>query len=93
MRFDGVRGKLNSILDAAQQLCEIGYDAIPSLIDHIDDDTLTRSVDYGRYHVFSHRVLTVGECCRQIIDEMLPTGREFDFLSDPKPTKEAMKNW
>jgi hypothetical protein len=30
VRIDGVRGKLNSQLDVTQQLCEIGYDAIPA---------------------------------------------------------------
>jgi hypothetical protein len=79
--------------DAAEQLFEMGYNVIPSLIDHVDDDTLTRSVDFWRDFTFSHRVLTVGDCCRQIIDTILPTGEQFDFSSDPKKAKEAMKNW
>ena len=78
-----VIGQKKSDSDADQQLFEIGYDAIPFLIDHIDDDTLTRSVDY--------RVLTVGEFCRQIIHEMLPTGRMFDFSTDPETEKRTMK--
>ena len=92
LRFDGQLGKTNPNPDAAQQLVDIGYDAIPLLIDHIDDDTLTRSVDYWRNFTFSHRVLTVGECCRQIIDTILPTGRQFNFSTDPDTAKRAMKN-
>lgn len=80
-------------LDPAVELYKMGYEVIPSLIDHIDDNTLTRSVDFWRDFTFSHRVLTVGECCRQIIDIILPTSEKFDFSSDPKKAKEAMKNW
>lgn len=77
--------------DTAEQLRDIDFDALPLLIDHIDDDTLTRSVDYGRNFTFSHRVLTVGDCCRQIVNAILPTGREFDFSGDPELAKQAMK--
>lgn len=92
LRFDDMLGKDKAESDAAKQLRDLGYDAIPTLIDHIDDDTLTRSVDYWRNFTFSHRVLTVGECCGQIIDAILPTGRKFDISSDPGTAKEAMKN-
>ncbi len=92
LRFDNLPGKDNTDPDAAEQLRDLGYDAIPTLIDHIDDDTLTRSVDYWRNFTFSHRVLTVDECCGQIIDAILPTGRKFDISSDPKTAKESMKN-
>ena len=79
--------------DAAKQLKDIGYDAIPSLIDHIDDDTLTRtpSISYWRHSDFSHRVLTVGECCGKIMEAILPTARQFDFSGDPKTAKQAMR--
>jgi hypothetical protein len=93
LRFDNLPRNSKYQPDAAEQLYDMGYDVIPSLIDHIDDDTLTRSVDYWRDFAFSHRVLTVGECCGQIINTIVPTGRQFDFSSDPKPTKEAVKNW
>jgi len=92
LRFDDLLGKPNPNPDAVKQICDIGYDAIPLLIDHIDDDTLTRCVDFWRNFTFSHRVLTVGDCCRQIVDAILPTGREFDFAADPKAAKQAMKN-
>lgn len=92
LRLDNLPGKDKAEPDAAKQLRDLGYDAIPTLIDHIDDDTLTRSVDFWRNFTFSHQVLTVGECCGQIIDAILPAGRKFDISSDPKTAKEAMKN-
>lgn len=79
--------------DVVDQLCDKGYEVIPSLIDHIDDDTLTRSVDFWRDFTFSHSVLTVGECCRQIIDHILPDGPQFDFASDRAKAKEELKIW
>lgn len=80
--------------DAADQLREIGYDCVPALIDHIDDDTLTRtrSVDRWGASTFTDRILTVGECCRQILDFILPTGRQFELGDNPEATKRAMKN-
>lgn len=45
-------------------------DAVPLLIDHIDDKTLTRSVDYWRDFTYSHHVLTVGECCKQVLNHL-----------------------
>ena len=92
LRLDHHPGGLKAKPDAVTQLHDLGYDAIPTLIDHIDDDTLTRSIDFWRGFTFSHRVLTVGECCGQILDAILPTDRKFDTSSDPRSAKEAMKN-
>lgn len=77
--------------DAAEKLVACGYDAVPLLIDHIDDKTLTHSVDYWRNFTYSHQVLTVGECCKQILDQIVPTGQVFDLSKDPEKAKEAMK--
>lgn len=93
LRIDDRSGKEDDGPDAAQQLRDLGYDVVPLLIEHLDDDTLTRSVDFGRDSTFSHRVLTVGDCCRQILDEIAPTGRQFDISADPKAGKTAMNNW
>lgn len=89
---DDLIERMRATDDAADHLRDIGYDCIPALIDHIDDATLTRSVDYWRDFTFSHRVLTVGECCRQILDVILPTGRLFELGDNPEATKRAMKN-
>jgi hypothetical protein len=77
--------------NAAKELRDFGYDAIPVLIEHIHDDTLTRRVEYSKFS--QYHVLTVGECCRHIIDEMLPSARQFSFESDPNASKEDMMEW
>ncbi len=51
----------------AQQLVEIGFDAVPQLIESLDDQRLTRSVGYHRDFYFSHHVLRVGDCAEQIL--------------------------
>jgi hypothetical protein len=77
--------------DAADHLRDIGYDCVNALVDHIDDTTLTRSVSYWRDSTFSHRVLTVGECCLQILNVIIPSGRQFEIGANPDQTKQAMK--
>ncbi len=51
----------------AAQLRKIGYDAIPQLIEAMEDHRFTRSVGYHRDFYFSHTVLRVGECAEAII--------------------------
>lgn len=76
----------------AQELINIGFDAIPLLIDHIDDDTFTRSVGFHRDFYFSHRVLRVSDCVKTILHEIAPTGRIFEIGDDSAATKRAMKS-
>src|SRR5262249_20699457 len=66
------RGEGNS---PAHQLVKFGYDAVPQLIDVLEDKRLTRSVSYGRNFFFSHQVLNVGDCAREILGRI--TGRHF----------------
>lgn len=75
----------------ARKLIDIGYDAVPLLIDHVDDDTLTRSVRYWRSFRFSHCVLRVSDCVKTILREIAPTGRTFEIGDDPATTKRAMQ--
>jgi hypothetical protein len=89
---DNVIRRMRTQDDAADHLRDIGYDCVPTLIDHIDDSTLTRSVSYWRDFTFSHRVLTVGECCLQILNVIAPSGRQFEIGETPDETKQAMKN-
>lgn len=77
--------------NAAQKLVDIGYDSVPNLIDHLDDKTLTRSVHYWRLSVYGHNILTVGDCCKQILDLIVEPGRIFVLGDDPAKTKEAMQ--
>jgi hypothetical protein len=59
----------------AHQLVKMGYDAIPQLIEVLEDQRFTRSVGYHRDFYFSHYVLRVGDCAEQIITRI--AGRSF----------------
>jgi hypothetical protein len=55
---------------AAHKLVKIGYDAVPQLIEHLDDKRFTRSVGYHRNFYFSHHVLRVCDCSLVILEEI-----------------------
>ncbi len=59
----------------AHQLVEIGFDAMPQLIDVLDDRRFSRSVGFHRDFYFSHHVLRVGDCALAIIERI--AGRSF----------------
>ena len=78
--FSGDRFAKGSNIDPSKrspawQLREIGFDAVPKLIEVLDDKTFTRSVGYHRNFYFSHRVLRVGDCAERIIADI--AGRGF----------------
>ena len=77
----------------AAQLVAIGEPALEQLIDSVDDNRFTRSVEYHRSFVFSHRVIRVGECCRIIMNRIHPTGRVWDSEKDREKAKREMKVW
>jgi hypothetical protein len=54
----------------ASQLVAIGLDAVPQLIDALNDDRCTRSVGYHRNFYFSHFVLRVGDCAEAILSRI-----------------------
>lgn len=54
----------------ASQLVAIGYEAIPQLIENLEDPRLTRSVGFHRNFYFSHHVLSVGNCAMTIINRI-----------------------
>ncbi|MEZ4448459.1 MAG: hypothetical protein R3B09_03190 [Nannocystaceae bacterium] len=64
-----------SIRNPAAELIAIGRPAIPALIDHVVDETLTRSVGFHRDFYFSHQVLSVGEVALVILEGV--AGRRF----------------
>lgn len=66
---------MTSKASAAHQLVAIGYDAVPQLIETLEDDRLTRSVGFHRDFYFSHRVLTVHDCALRVLERI--AGREF----------------
>lgn len=59
----------------AQQLVEIGYDAVPQLIEVLGDERFTRSVGFHRDFYFSHFVLRVGDCSVAVLERI--AGRSF----------------
>jgi beta-lactamase regulating signal transducer with metallopeptidase domain len=59
----------------AHLLRRIGYPAVPQLIAAIGDPTLSRTVGYYRQFVFSHNVLTVGDCAVDILNDI--AGKRF----------------
>ena len=59
----------------AHQLVKLGHDAVPQLIEAMDDRRFTRSVGYHRDFRFSHHVLRVGDCAVSILERI--AGRGF----------------
>ncbi|MDB6032535.1 MAG: hypothetical protein JWM16_2873, partial [Verrucomicrobiales bacterium] len=74
--FADPRGEASS----AHQLLKLSMESLPELIRAFDQTSLTRSVGYQRDSVFSHRVLTVGECAKIIVQTMF--GRSFPAPDD-----------
>jgi hypothetical protein len=53
----------------AVELKKLGYDALPQVIAHLDDDRPTRCVGFWRnYAPDSYYNLTYGDCCQQIFE-------------------------
>ena len=59
----------------AHRLVKMGYDAVPQLIEAMEDQRFTRSVGFHRNFYFSHHVLRVGDCALTILERI--TGRSF----------------
>ena len=59
--------------------CALGFDAVPQLIEAVDDRRFTRSVWCQRSFGFSHQALRVGDCATAIL-ERLAGCRFCDFL-------------
>ncbi len=93
--FDDPRGD-NS---PAALLKSDGYASVPVLMEHLDDDNLTRSITYGRNFAFSHRLLTVAEVSVILLDRI--AGRSFadqfytGIPTNPTParTRELIHAW
>src|SRR5262249_32673969 len=54
----------------AHQLVDIGYNAVPQLIEALEDKRLTRSVGFHRDFYFSHHVLRVGDCSLAVLERI-----------------------
>lgn len=57
-------------MSPASHLVRFGYDAVPQLIEVVDDKRFTRSVGYHRNFYFSHHVLRVGDCAVKILERI-----------------------
>jgi hypothetical protein len=53
----------------------MGFAAVPQLIEALDDERFSRSVSYWRRFCCSYHVLRVGDCAREILEEI--TGESF----------------
>ena len=80
---------------AASLLIAVGVECVPNLVDHINDDTLTRAVGYGgrrwQPSPYPNRIIRVGELCKQILDRLIPETRLFNYAND-RDSHAAMKN-
>jgi hypothetical protein len=55
--------------DPATALVSLGYDILPQLIEHLDDDRPTRCLGFWRsYALDSYYSLAYGDCCLQIFE-------------------------
>jgi hypothetical protein len=61
----GKKGKPNP----AVELKKLGYEVLPQIIAHLDDDRPTRCVGFWRHYApDSYYTLTYGDCCQQIFE-------------------------
>jgi hypothetical protein len=57
--------------NAAVELKNLGYEALPRIIAHLDDDRPTRCVGFWRiYSPDGYYTLTYGDCCQQIFESI-----------------------
>jgi hypothetical protein len=56
----------------AVELKKLGYEALPHIIAHLDDDRPTRCVGFWRFYApDSYYTLTYGDCCQQIFEAIV----------------------
>lgn len=81
----------------AEQLLEIGYDAVPQLIEALEDYRLTRSVSCHRPYYFSHHVYRVNDCALEIIELIARRsfyGRSYvEHLSKDGGVRNDSRDW
>ncbi len=81
----------------AERLFEMGYDAVPQLIEALDDYSLTRSVSCHRPYYFSHHVYRVNDCALEIIELIAQRsfyGRSYvEHLSKDGGVQNDSRDW
>jgi hypothetical protein len=76
----------------AHQLVDFGYDAVPQLIDALEDRRLTRAVSSSRHSSYPYHVLRVGDCAAAILERI--ADRSFEsrpHMSAQKATETKMR--
>jgi hypothetical protein len=64
-----LRQHSDSETNAADELRNLGYEALPQIIDHMDDDRPTECVGFWRdFAPESYFTLAYGDCCQQIFE-------------------------
>lgn len=74
----------------AAKLRAMGYDAVPALIEALDDQRFTRCVGYHRDFYFSHQVLRVSDCAEATLCEI---ARRSFRSKKPANVKQEVKQW
>jgi hypothetical protein len=92
--FDEIHRKHDT---PAHQLVEMGLDAVPQLIEALDDPRCTRSVEFHRNFYFSHHVLRVGDCSVAILERIAARdfrkGNHMTKDNGVPATRKAVKAW
>jgi hypothetical protein len=80
----------------AHRLVALGYDAVPRLIDALEDQRFTRSVGCHRSFHFKHYTLRVGDCALAVLERIAgrafwePTST-FSYMTMDKMSAESKK--
>jgi hypothetical protein len=96
--FDTLNDKKDT---PAHRLIDWGYDAVPQLIDALEDHRFTRSVGFHRDFYFSHYVLRVGDCALDILERIAErtfwqSTSTFSYMTldnQTAGTKEKVQAW
>lgn len=86
------------IRNPAAELAALGREAVPALIEHIDDDSLTRSL--SEYRRYNFDVLTVGDVAVEILEQIASrsfyTSREslpMSYEGQTKAVQQSVREW
>jgi hypothetical protein len=84
----------------ADHLRHFGFAAVPQLIDALDDDRFCRAIEEGRRSYRPQKVLTIGDCARQILEAIahrnfradLSTGKK-SIAEENRETGKMIRDW
>ena len=86
-------------LNAAEELRNLGYEALPRIIEHLDDDRPTKCIGFWHnYAPDTYFKLAYGDCCQQIIEAIAlhpiyTTGRYPIREGQGKLCKQRAQEW